>query len=249
MTVSNENPLPDLVEFLIEVTRPNQTDQKLTIFADLRIAPAEIHEDPICFLVKVKRLILNFDGDGLRIASGSRFGEMTKQNTIETKTVLFANSKSSKEGDVKLNVDREKIGHGDLLAIRAVGSRNYDIETREEVTERQPRLRMRTLPNSRWELREPQDAPLDGTYLEHELLCSVEPSTGSNRRALQIRIICHQSDLELVPMGGLLDRVSITKQRMAAIVVAKSISNTEKSNSGNYRGKIVIAQSEYCDEE
>jgi len=109
-------------------------------------------------------------------------------------------------------------------------------------------------PNLRWEISEPKDEFLDGTYMEGQQLFAAALSGKSNRTACTISLKVRQRDLVINQVIrnesalSFFQSLSESQRRLIDIFIAKSLSEATYGNR-RYVGEIVLSEAEYQHEE
>jgi hypothetical protein len=250
MSSRAKNTLIEFCELQASIGSSDTPDAPMELTASLRIEPAELENEKGTFLATIGaiRAFLKLEFDGLEISPGPRFGDLVRGD-VTTKTSLTTTA----TGSTKLNVsgDLTVAASGDLpkagAALGAGISKDVTTTLQQETTIEQKRSPVRAMAGGRWEVYEDGKKPLQGAYLQNQVLCGLEAINGANRKALSVVVEVKQRDLTFKrSLKGCLSKLSLTDAKLANILIAKSIA--EHGAPGKYNGTIKLSQVDLGDE-
>lgn len=175
MTPSNQNSIEDLVDLLLRIVCNEKTGQ-FEVRVDLRINSSDLDSpDGTTFAVELKRAWLKLDRSGADITPGPRFGEPTKPNVVvvkqKTSTESVIESQAGAQAGVALRAELSTLRAGADAKLGA--SAKHHVAGKKTVSttasENAAHIRVKARTAERWEVSE-SNGPLDGTYLNDELL-------------------------------------------------------------------------------
>jgi hypothetical protein len=238
------NSVPELVEFTMVVSKSNESLEEGNVNVDLRVGPALVEgPDDLTISVSVKRLILSLDLAGLKIAPGSRFGELLKPNTeIQERSVT---SETTVEGELKgglgVKLDATIVPQVDFST---GGRRTAKTTSSTSSTERLTHTRVRARGNQTWDVTEPpweETKYLDATYLNNDLLCKVHLQKGANTRIVQLTAFAKQKELIISTKSkSAFGFRSTNHERLMKVLIGKALS----ASGGKYNGIVTFSSSE-----
>lgn len=249
-----KNALPEICELNIRIDTNVHEGEEINCVAEFRLYKGDIPLGDEECEITISKATISINTEGLEPKPGTRYGEPKKKNTVPiTKTTQQKNNKKTDyllSGGMKAGLD-SAIPH---LAGNASKSGSTEQNSCIETAETTEHLRVRALPNLRWEVSEPKDDPLDGTYLENDTLLSMNRLSGANRtsftatvtvkqRHLQIRQII-QDDISI----KFFNRLSTNQRRLLDIFIAKSLSSALNWKQ-SYRGEIILSEHKCEDED
>lgn len=240
------NSMPEICELGIRIVSAPFQEGHLYCVAELRLHNGEIPlGDEVCE-VSISKLTISIDLEGLEAVPGSRHGEPRRPNATRIdRTITHTNAagKSYKAAaDAYLNTTIP------VLTASAQGgiSGSTARETALIVNDQDEHLRVRAIPSLRWEVSEPDGAPLSGTYLGGESLLGLAKAERANRSSLSVNVRVRQRDLNVrqVMTGAssliFFSRICNTQRRLLDIFIAKSLS-AAVSGGGKYLGEIILS--------
>lgn len=241
--MSNKNSVSDLCELGVRTVRDETGAEEFHCVAELRLASAELPIGDDDCEVSVSRATIVVDLEGLAPRPGSRFGEPKRKNAVEiNKTIkkeVSAGTSFRGEAGIGLTPSSFDARIGARAAFDAASETNATIEANETLEH----LRVKALPNLRWDVSEYDGTALTDTYLAEDTLVTVNKSDRSNRCSVTTSVTVKQRHLEIRPIEQ--KRFSNlrgnNKQRLLDIFVAKSLS-AAISAGGGYRGEIKLSE-------
>ena len=251
--VTNENPLPDLVELKTKLAGGDGADLATDVRVELRIHPHEIDDHWWSVRVCFTQATLSLEVVGLEITEKSKFGQPVVPNaTREISRESNATDAQEKTFEGKLAAkaslqDLAGIGGEASLGMTKKASSSSSVKDVEKITI--ANTFVRAIGNDNWSIK--AEDILDGVYLDYDSLCSVTPSWGGNRQGITTRLLVKQKHIRssLVPAEGLVAGAiqTINQKRIAAILLAKSLH--DETSTAQYSGVICLARSEASDED
>lgn len=239
------NTIPDLAEIIVKFDHTRDDDKPTPrLLAELRIGTAEFNDEEPIFDVKAKRLYLDLELDGFSIEFGSRYGEPFRENEIKTKHTQQTESEAALAANASLSAGASlhRAPSGECNAGTSAKA-TTKTQNRSERTELTSDLRVKALGNNRWEITEFNGEPLAGTYLNgKKQLCRLRAAPLANRNAVTVTVIVKQKDLVLDRKANFPKNLTLTREKMLKIVIAKAIS----SNADKYNGNIQLSEIEAC---
>jgi len=243
MALHRKNALPELMDLRARIDHASGSKDEAGLSVELRIGSADLEDDQgeLLARVSVKKAILSVDCDGMDIAPGERHGEPVKEGGPVTKHQIRSEAISTVQGGLDANlVASSKEGASGAGALKAGASREIKTSrTRESSYEEQVSF-VRALGGDRWEISEPDETPLEGTYLNDKRICSVVPSKGANRQVVKVTTEVKQRDLDFDHSHKFFRGLTATHSRLAKIVIAKAING----GGSEYRGKVILSEVE-----
>ncbi|MDD7973891.1 hypothetical protein [Roseinatronobacter alkalisoli] len=238
------NSIPEICELEIRINQPEDRDGELRCIAEFRLFRGDIPIGDEECQISISKAVISVELEGLSPAPGTRYGEPRKSNAVSiTKSIRKQTSSGSRfeaggclSGDFSANVTVGGTIHGSSEADTAI-----------EVSDNFVHLRVRALPNLRWEVSEPDGVPLDGTYLEGDDLVRMQKSDRANRASFRAWVTVKQRDLDIKQIISdassrtFFGRLSTNQRRLLDIFIAKSLS-TALNWGKNYRGEIKLSE-------
>jgi hypothetical protein len=198
--------------------------------------------------ISISKMTLSLDIEGLSPVPGSRFGEPRKQSVTEMERTITQTNSAGKgfKASAGMKLDSTTPSFGASAAGEMHGSSQR--ETVLMAVDRFEHQRVKARPNLRWEIREADDSPLDGTYLESDSLVRMSRSERPNRTTFVARATVKQRDVSIKQVMRdaasvkFFDRLTKTQRRLMEIFIAKSIDAALRGN-GRYSGEITLSSS------
>ncbi|RDD68373.1 hypothetical protein [Paracoccus versutus] len=246
--MNTTNNITELCELGIRI-RPSKTiEGELDCIAELRLCSGDVELGEETCEIAISKMTLSLDVEGLEPVPGSRFGEPRKQPVTEMERTVTQTNSAGKtlKASAGANLDSTTPSFGISASGELQGSSQY--ETVLSSVDRFEHQRVKARPNLRWEVREPNDAPLDGTYLESDSLVRMSRSERANRAAFVARATVKQRDVAIKQVMqdaaslNFFKRLSTTQRRLMDIFIAKSI-DAALRGSGRYSGEITLSSS------
>lgn len=247
MTPSNQNSIEDLVDLLLRIACNEKTGQ-FEVRVDLRINSSDLDApDGTAFTVGLKRAWLKLDRSGVEIVPGERFGEPTRPNVVavkqKTSTESVIESQAGAQADVALHANLSTLRGG--AAAKVAASAKHHVAGKKVVSttasENAAHIRVKARPAERWEVSE-SAGPLDGTYLNDELLCRIVARDRSNSHSVELTAYAKQKDLILnvTHNGSKFPFITPNHDKLLKILIGKALS----SQGSQYDGTITFSKSE-----
>lgn len=241
--MSNNNSVSDLCELGVRAVRDESGVEDFHCVAELRLASAELLIGDDDCEVSISRATIVVDLEGLEPKPGSRLGEPKRKNAVEInktlkKEVSTATSFRGKTG-VELTTCSFDARVGAGAAFDTASKTDATVEANEVIEH----LRVKAVPNLRWEVSEYDGTALTDTYLTEDTLVTVNKSDRSNRCSVTTSVTVKQRHLEIqsIEQKSFFNRRGNNKQRLLDIFVAKSLS-AAISAGGGYRGEIKLSE-------
>lgn len=241
------NSIPEICELEIQVQQPEEKDGDLRCVAEFRLYSGDIPLGDEEFQISISKAVISVELEGLSPTAGTRYGEPRKNNAVcITKSVR----KQTNRGSSLIAGGDFNVSAASLSANVVAGGKIHDsteASTTIEANDTFEHLRVRALPNLRWEVSEPDGVPLDGTYLEGDDLVKMQKSDRANRASFRAWVTVKQRDLVIKQI--ILDtssrtffaRLNTNQRRLLDIFIAKSLSRALNWGS-NYRGEIMLSE-------
>jgi hypothetical protein len=224
---NDNNPVPELLEFLLRASKNSKKETK--ILGELRINSATLEgPEGLSFTVSLKRAWLSLDLEGLEPIPGSRYGEPVRPNELSIK------QKTVNETLVQNQVNANASVHLDSTHPHAALDLGADYNSKGKTTvsttsaESAPHIRVKARGNLMWEVTESPNLPdLDGTYLDGEALCCVTAKIGANAKFVRLIAFAKQRDvqLRLTKNNSLFSFPSKNHERMLKVLISKALSS------------------------
>lgn len=200
----------DLVELKLWPPRQGERRERFPIWTELRIADEVIATENWRITVHLTRAELAATFDGCAPIPGTRYGDAALPPTeavVETE-VDGKETVNSGEGSIKLVASLVKglLATADMKVRKKVGSHEKKQTSRRSKINRR---RVSTLPNDRWEIKEPNGSGrLHGTYLtvpqmeadNEKPLCHLQAVADRFEIALSVEARPHDLDCEISPI-------------------------------------------------
>lgn len=238
----DQNKITDLVELFLRVA--GQGEDGAEVRVDLRIASADIdaEDGTMSFSVSLKKAWLSMDVNGVTPEPGTRHGEPKKENEVQLKSKVSTEDRTEVGVQAGVNVcasPTKADASLNLGAKAAKGSKELVATSSAETT---THMRVKARGGLSWEIAEARPQPLDGTYLENEVLCRVTALPGANSKSIELLAYAKQKDLilDLKSGGSKIPFKSNNHEKMLKILIAKALSAT----GSRYAGKIDFSKSE-----
>jgi len=245
--VITTNSVPEICELGILIDQPEEKEGDLRCVAEFRLFRGDLLIGDEECQISISKAMISVELTGLSPAPGTRYGEPRKSNAVRiTKSVRTQTSRARSYGaggslgvGGSLTVAKAAIG-GEIHHSCEEGSAIEANDTFEH-------LRVRALPNLRWEVSEPDGNVLDGTYLEGDDLVILQKSDRANQVSFRAWVTVKQRDLVInqitlgTPSLSLFGRLSTTQRRLLDIFIAKSLSSA-LAWGGTYRGEIKLSE-------
>lgn len=119
------------------------------------------------------------------------------------------------------------------------------VENNDQASGPQPHLRVKAIGHDKWKVSERDQKALDAVYIDHEPLCGLKSSSGTNRKTCIATLTVRQKHLRLAASPSPLFGVS--QEKLLAVLLAKSLH--ERTASGPFRGELVLSRTETSDED
>ncbi len=245
------NSVPEICELGIRIEPASDQSGHVRCVAELRLFNGDIPIGDEDCEISISRATISIDLEGLSPLQGTRYGEPRKPNAVPiekgVKQAKVADRSFKAGGEVRLDNSKPNLKLGVGGGIKGSATSETTLSSLETIEH----LRVRAIPNLRWEIREAEDTPLDGTYLDGESLVELTKLEHANRSSLGVTLKVKQRDLEIKQgMSGDLSpkffaRFTNNQRRLLDIFIAKSLS-AAVSGRGEYRGEISL--SEHTDE-
>lgn len=245
--VITTNSVPEICELGIRIDQPEDEDGDLRCIAEFRLFRGDLLIGDEECQISISKAMITVDLTGLSPAPGTRYGEPRKSNAVPiTKHVRTQTSRATSYGAG----GGLGVGSSSPEAKVAIGGeihRSCEAGTATEASDTFEHLRVRALPNLRWEVREPDGDALDGTYLEGDDLLKLRKSDRANQVSIRAWVTVKQRDLVInqitlgPPLLSLFGRLSTTQRRLLDIFIAKSLSSA-LAWGGSYRGEIKLSE-------
>jgi hypothetical protein len=241
------NSIPEICELDIRICQPEDQDGDFRCVAEFRLFKGDIPlGDDECEITICKAMI-SLEVEGLSPAQGTRYGEPRKPNAVSiTKSANRQTSRSTNyrtSADVDIEPPKLHLKAGAGTSVSGSSEAGTDLKY-DDCYEH---LRVRALPNLRWEVSEPDNSPLDGTYLEGDDLIRLQKADRANRASFRAFVTVKQRDIDIKQIH--LDNASVSffsrldknQRRLLDIFIAKSLSSA--LNWGKkYRGEIKLSE-------
>lgn len=238
MSAYDNNPLPELIELCLRVGSAVDSGHH-DVKTDLRVHPQSVDgEDEISFEVRIKKLTLDMELNGLAVIPGSRFGEPTKPN-VETReqTVLVERTKESNaSGEAELNSSLVFTGKGGA-------SRKVAIKETVSHSEGQTHHRVRAVGNLKWDVTQPpwEDETLNLKALDDTAICRVQALDRANQKSVTLKAVVKQKDMTLdVSKKGFPFFRNANQKKLMGVLVSKAL-----AFEGNYNGTVTFSESAF----
>lgn len=241
------NRLPEVCELGIRIDQLEEEGGDLHCVAEFRLFKGDLTLGDEECQISISKAMISIELEGLSPTPGTRYGEPRKKNSVQIrKSVTKQTSRGSSykaSGDLGVSTFS--------LRGKATASGEYysssEAGTAVEATDTFEHLRVRALPNLRWEVSEPDGEPLDGTYLEGDGLVKLQRADRANRTSFCAWVTVKQRDLVIkqITLGtssqGFFGRLNTTQRRLLDIFIAKSLSSA-LNWGGNYCGEIKLSE-------
>jgi hypothetical protein len=238
------NRFPDLIELKLAIKSKPDFDQKREeLRVSLRVHCTEIQADQAVCRVQIRRASLRLDPQGFEIVEGTQTNEPTRPNEIIEKVSTQNQTTTTAKGSVSL-----KGGTGGPLnpfsasgeaSVSADHSSTEKSETTRDIVHRCISAR----PNHAWEITEPQDALLGGSYLVDAAICDLVAKAKSNRQCVVGAIVVRQRDLQIDVVDGQ-KWFNRNKESVKNIIIAKSMHEQSSPRGDSYKGALVLSKIE-----
>ena len=232
-----QNPLEELSE-LFAVSADDAGCGADGLSYQLRFGETElVLEDGQVCAVSVRRAFLALDLAGVTIKPGSEYGAVVKPNVVTTKH----EAEQSRLGTISANVKA-------ALGVSGAGSVRGEISKKSTETTTYETTRTLVTPRGgqKWEIVEPSNQALDGTYLAHDVaLCRLQAKRGANQKEVTARVYVKQRDLIFrYDQSGVVmfTRLSKNKERVLNILIAKALNAKAAAGGHLYTGSLVLSE-------
>lgn len=211
------NHVADLVEIALQISESSRPRKDLPLQVDLRVGKAEATLGDYEVSASVSRLFLALDLIGHDIVMKSRFGEPTKEPRIESESTFRSVVRSSAEAQAEVGF---KIGSGNSsAALSAGGKGQMEYKHTEDRKNKTTEIfyRVQALPNNMWKVEEYGGAPLEGTYLNGDVLCKVKVLNGANHSSISVHVYAKPRDIIIditKEAGGFLAQLTTNKKKL-----------------------------------
>lgn len=249
---------------LVELhTKLDQTDKNSKNFLHvyLQANPNEFEEEIGLIRVSMRKLRLSVKADGFFIDPSSKYNpkiistniSFKQDEEIVTSGSIEAGAEMSAKAEFSLDKGPLAFTHEAKGNAKASTSGSQTVK-RTLVAEHYP---VRSLTGNVWDISMPNEAPLEGTFLQNVQICTLEPKEGANRRAVETLVEARQRDIDisLDEASGFLDKIresrqikslklNNNKEKLIKIAFSKSISG----EGNDYKGIIAVSRSVISDE-
>lgn len=229
--VDKKNFLSDLCEMDLRLKISEDLDY--TCVVRLAVQPHEISFENTDYQVFLTALMLKMDLTGFFFVQESRYGDPVVENVMAIKkrslktdelemsksAGLGASASISKKSTVKAEVQ-----------VSTEGKRKSKERTIAEAEADEHHYKVRAMTNGRWKVSEPHDGVLDGTYLNHDKLCSLKGDRKSNYHSVGVTLYFRQRDAHFWPLESnkkavknLRHKHSDLKQKLIGVLAAKTL--------------------------
>tara|TARA_R110002072_G_scaffold89424_3_gene200481 strand:+ start:2110 stop:2874 length:765 start_codon:yes stop_codon:yes gene_type:complete len=241
------NSIPEICELEIQVGQPEEKDGDLCCVAEFRLFKGDIPIGDEECQISISKAMISVELEGLSPAPGTRYGEPRKNNAV---CITKSTKKQTNRGSSFKAGGGLDVGHSLLSANVTAGGEIHgssEAGTAIEASDTFEHLRVRALPNLRWEVSEPDGVPLDGTYLEGDDLVKMHKSDRANRASFRAWVTVKQRDLDIKQIildtssRNFFGRLNTNQRRLLDIFIAKSLS-TALNWGDNYRGEIMLSE-------
>lgn len=242
------NSIPEICELAIRLVGSSDETGELRCVTEFRVFKGDIPLGKEECEISISRATISVEIEGLSPAVGSRFGEPKRPNAVAAvkKTTQRETRESSWKvaGSVKAATNTPYHA-GFEAGGSADGGRSSERQT--ETKDDSHHLRVRALPNLRWEVSEPNEDPLDGTYLENDDLLRLQTNPNSNRSKFSARVAVKQRHLLIKQIirdqesSWFFSRANNNQRRLLDIFIAKSLSSGLNWRE-TYKGEIILSE-------
>lgn len=242
------NNIAEICELGIRI-RPSVTSEgELDCIAELRLCSGDVELGDETCEIAISKMTLSLDIEGLEPVPGSRYNEPRKQPVTQMERTVTQTNSAGKafmaSAGINLDSTTPSFGASAVGELHGASQRETALKA-VDVFEHQ---RVKARPNLRWEVREADDSPLDGTYLESDSLVRMSRAERANRSTLVARATVRQKDVSIKQVMrdaasfNFFNRLSTTQRRLMEIFIAKSIDAAVRGN-GKYSGEITLSLS------
>jgi len=239
--------IPDICELVVRIEESEVDKGTIKCIADLRINSGDIPIGDEECKIYISKVTISIDVDGLFAKPGSRFGEPRKNNSISLLKTNLTKAAHDSGYSISGNID---VSNSPLKASFLGGGslkRSTARESTLEASDTVEHLRVRALPNLRWEVSELDDEPLKGTYLENDELLHLRSLEQANRAALSATILVKQRHIVIKQIirdsysATFFNRFNTNQRRLLDLLIAKSLS-ASLNLDGKYRGELKLSE-------
>ena len=245
----DDNSMPYLLDLRLRLETHGGGERDVCV--ELRASPEEIDgPDGFILTIELKKVMLGLDLAGVEIVPQTRLGEPIREiqevqkRTTSLKTAAAGHAKASAGLDLTSVVPAKLKLEADMSVEAKFAS---STSSKQEISE----YRIKARGGDTWEVAEisskvPGAAfsvpSLDGTYLNGEMLCSVQEQSRANRVAVTLTAFVKQRDVKLTTRKGKLlqNFMSPNQEKLFNIFVKRSLG----MSGGKYAGIVKLSRSE-----
>lgn len=246
--MNTTNNIAEICELGIRIRPSASIEGELDCIAELRLCSGDVELGEETCEIAISKMTLSLDIEGLKPVPGSRFNEPRKQPVAQMERTVTQTNSAGKafKASAGINFDSTTPSFGASAAGELHGSSQR--ETVLKAVDCFEHQLVKARPNLRWEVREADDSPLDGTYLESDSLVRMSRCERANRSTLVARATVKQRDVSIKQVMRdavslkFFKRISTTQRRLMDIFIAKSI-DAALRGSGKYSGEITLSAS------
>ncbi|WGT48902.1 hypothetical protein [Thioclava nitratireducens] len=241
--MKTENSIPEICELGIRLDQVETVKGDLRCIAEFRLYNGDLPIGDHECQVSISKATISIELEGLEPSPGTRFGEPRKNNSVPVKSVTTR--ETSRSGAVNF------AGSASLKGAKGSASAKFDASSQEgkavEADDSYEHLRVRALPQLRWEVSEHDGKALDGTYLEEDQLVALQRTDRANRTSFRASVTVKQRDLLIAQIADseravdFFSRLNTSQRRLLDIFIAKSLSSALNYKTP-YRGEIKLSE-------
>lgn len=248
--METKNSLPNMCELKVRIEKSTDQDGEISCIAEFRLYKEDLELDNVTCEVSISRAVISVDVEGLAVVPETRFGEPQKPNSTSITKTSSKTNRAEKTyqlgGAADVDVVNSTLGVGVSGSAGVKGS--TQTEARLESIEVCDHQRVRAIPNLKWEVSEPDECILNGTYLNNDLLIKFTKLPRANRLTVSANVTVRQRDVSISQLREgiraikFFDRFNKTQRRLLDIFITKSLSSA-LNRDGKYRGEIKLSES------